>query len=71
LVWLILRNDHILKVFEKRMLRRIFEPKSDKIIEGCRKLHNEERHNLYYSPNIIRLIKPRRIQLAGHVAYME
>jgi hypothetical protein len=50
-------------VFENRVLRRIFGPKGD-----LRKLHNEEHHNLYSSPYIIRQIKSRRMRLAGHVA---
>jgi hypothetical protein len=50
---LTLREEHILRVFEKRVLRRIFEPKGDEVTGGWRKLHNEELHNLYYSPSII------------------
>jgi hypothetical protein len=46
-------------VFENRVLRRIFEPKRDELIGDCRKLHNEELHNLYSSPNIIKIIKLR------------
>jgi hypothetical protein len=49
-------------VFENRMLRGIFGPKRDKVIGGRRKLHNEELHNLYCSPNIIRIIKSRRMR---------
>jgi len=56
-------------VFEKRVLRRIFGPKRDEIGE-LRKLHNEELNNLYSSPNIIRVIKSRRMRLAGHAALM-
>jgi hypothetical protein len=51
-------------------LRRIFGPKRDEVIGGWRKLHNEELHNLYSSPSIIRMIKSRRMRLAGHVARM-
>jgi hypothetical protein len=47
---------------------RIFEPKRDRVTGGWRKLHNEELHNLYSSPNIIRIIKSRRMRWAGHVA---
>jgi hypothetical protein len=65
-----LREEHRLKLFENRVLRRIFEPKWDEIIESRRKLHNEELHNLYSSPNIIRMIKSRRMRLAGNVALM-
>jgi hypothetical protein len=57
-------------VFENRVLRRIFGPKSDKVTEDWRKLHNEERHNFYSSSNIIRMIKSRRMKWAGHVARM-
>jgi hypothetical protein len=57
-------------VFENRVLSRIFGPKRDEIIESWRKLHNEELHNLYSSPNMIRIIKPRRMRWAGHVASM-
>jgi hypothetical protein len=52
------------------VLRRIFGPKRDEIIIGWRRLHNEELHNLYSSPNIIRMIKSRRMSWAGHVAQM-
>jgi hypothetical protein len=55
-------------VFENRVLRRIFGPKRDEVTEGWRKLHNEDLHNLYSSPNIIRMVKSRRIGWAGHVA---
>jgi hypothetical protein len=48
-----LRNEHWLRVFENRVLRRIFGPERDDVTEGWRKLHNEEIHNLYSSPNII------------------
>jgi hypothetical protein len=58
------------KVFENRVLRRIFGPKRDGVIGGWRKLHNEELHNLYCSPSIIRMIKSRRTRWAGHVARM-
>jgi hypothetical protein len=53
------------------MLRRIFGPKRDGVTGGWRKLHNEELHNLYSSPSIIRIIKSRRMRWAGHVARME
>jgi hypothetical protein len=52
-------------------LRRIFGPKRDEVTEGWRKLHNEELHNLYSSPSIIRMIKSRRMRWAGHVARMK
>jgi hypothetical protein len=58
---LTLREEHRLRVFENRVLRRIFGPKMDEVTGGWRKLHNEEHHNLYSSPSIIRMIKSRRI----------
>jgi hypothetical protein len=57
-----------MKVFENRVLRRIFEPKRDEVMGGWRKLHNEELHNSYCSPSIIRMIKSRRMSWAGHVS---
>jgi hypothetical protein len=63
-----LRQKHRLKVFENRVLRRIFGPKWDEVTGKWRKLHNEELHDLYSSPNIVRVIKLRRMRLAGHVA---
>jgi hypothetical protein len=57
-------------VFENRVLRRIFGPKGNGVTGGWRKLHNEELHNLYSSPSIIRIIKSRRMRWAGHVARM-
>jgi hypothetical protein len=55
-------------VLQNRVLRRIFGPKRDEVMGGWRKLHNEELHNLYSSPSIIRMIKSRRLRRAGHVA---
>jgi hypothetical protein len=57
-------------VFEIRVLRRIFGPKRDEVTEKLRKLHNEELRDLYSSPSIISIIKPRRMRWAGHVARM-
>jgi hypothetical protein len=57
-------------VFENRVLRRIFGPRRDEVTGDWRKLLNEELHNLYSSPNIIRMIKSRRMRCAGHVARM-
>jgi hypothetical protein len=64
-----LREEHRLRVFENRVLRRIFGPKSEE--DGSwRKLHNDEIQSLYSSPNIVRMIKSRRMRWAGHVARM-
>jgi hypothetical protein len=63
------REEHGLRVFEIRMLRNIFGPKREE--DGSwGKLHNNELHNLYSSPNIVRVIKARRMRWAGHVACM-
>jgi hypothetical protein len=62
-------EEHKLLVFESRVLR-IFGRKGDRVTGGWRKLHNEELHNLYTSPSIIRIIKSRRMRLAGHAARM-
>jgi hypothetical protein len=67
---LTLREEHRLGVFENRMLRRIFGPKRDEVTGEWRKLRNEELHELYSSPSIIRIIKARRMRWAGHVARM-
>jgi hypothetical protein len=64
-------EEHRLRVCENRMVRSIFEPKRDEVIGGWRKLHNEELHNLYSSPSIIRMIKSRRMRWRGHAAGME
>jgi hypothetical protein len=58
-------------VFENRVLRRIFGPKWDEVTGDWRRLHNEELHNLYPSPSIITIIKPRRMRWAGYVARMD
>jgi hypothetical protein len=57
-------------VFENRVLKIIFGHKREEVKGGCRKLNNEELHNLYTSPNIIRVINSRRMRWAGHVARM-
>jgi hypothetical protein len=67
---LALREEHRLRVFENRVLRRIFGPKRDEVTGEWRKLHNEELCDLYSSPSIIRIIKPRRMRWAGHLARM-
>jgi hypothetical protein len=55
-------------VFENRVLRRIFGPKRDHVTGDCRKLHNEELHNLYSSPNVIIMIKSRRMRFTWYIA---
>jgi hypothetical protein len=67
---LTLEKEHRLRLFESRVLRRIYGPKKDEVIGCWRKLHNEELQNLCSSPSIIRMIKPRRMRLAGYVAHM-
>ena len=67
---LTLREESRLKVFENRILRRIFVSKRDENGE-LRRLHNEELHSWYRSPYIVRVIKSRRLRWAGHVARME
>jgi hypothetical protein len=67
---LTLREEHTLRVFEKRVLRRIFGPKRDEETGEWRKLHNEELRYLYSSPSIIRIMKSRRMTWTGHVARM-
>jgi hypothetical protein len=64
---LTLREEHRLRVFENRMLRRIFGPKRDEMIGGWGKLRNEEIHNLYCSPIINRTINSRTMRWAAHV----
>jgi hypothetical protein len=66
--FLILREEHRLRVFDNRVLRRIFGPKRDEMTGEWRKLHDEEFSDLYCSPSIIRIIKSRRMRRAGHVA---
>jgi hypothetical protein len=63
-------NKHRLRVFENRVLRRIFGPKRDEVTGEWRKLHSEEFHNLYSSPDIVRQVKSRLMRWAGHVARM-
>jgi hypothetical protein len=58
-------------VFENRLLRRIFGPKREEVAGGWRRLHNEELHNLYTSPNTIWVTKSRKMKWADHVARME
>jgi hypothetical protein len=65
-----LREEHRLRVFENKVLRRIFGPKRDEVTGGWRKLHSEELRALYSSPGIVRVIRARRMRWAGHVARM-
>jgi hypothetical protein len=65
---LTLRKEHRLRVFDNRVLKRIFGLKRDEVMGGWRKLHNEELHNLYSSPHIVRMMKSRRMRQAGDVA---
>ena len=67
---LTLREERRLTVFENRVLRRIFGPKRDEVTGEWRKLHNEELTDLYFSPNIVQVIKSRRERWVGHVARM-
>jgi hypothetical protein len=67
---LTLREEHRLRVFEDRVLRKIFGLKRDEVTGEWRKLHKEELRDLYSSASTIRIIKSRRIRWAGHVARM-
>ena len=68
---LTLREEHRLRVSENRVLRRIFGSKRNGVTGEWRKLHNEALNDLYCSPNIVRVIKSRRMRWAGHVAHTE
>ena len=63
-----LREERKLRVFENMVLRRIFGPRREEVTGEWRRLHNEELNDLYSSPNIVRVIKSRRMRWAGHVA---
>jgi len=67
---LTLTEERKLRVFENMVLRRIFGPRRDEVTGEWRRFHNEELNDLYSSPNIVRLIKLRRMRWAGHVAHM-
>jgi hypothetical protein len=65
-----LTEERRLRVFENRVLRRVFGPKRDEVTGKWRKLHNEELNDLYSLPNIVRVVKSRRMRWAGDVARM-
>ena len=67
---LTLREERRLRVFENRVLRRVFGPKRDKVTGEWRKLHNEEFRDLYSLPNIVQVVKSNGMRWAGHVARM-
>jgi len=67
---LTLREERELRVFENRVLRRIFGPRRDEVTGEWSRIHNEELNDLYSSPNIVRVTKSRRMNWAGHVARM-
>jgi hypothetical protein len=67
---LVFREEHRLRVFENMVLRRIFGLKREEVTGGQREQHDEELHNLYSSPNNIRVIRSRRVRWLGHVACM-
>jgi hypothetical protein len=69
--FLTLREQHRLRVFENRVLRRIFGPRRVEVTGEWSKLHNEELRDLYFSPSIIRIMKSRRMRWARHVTRME
>jgi len=70
MVGVTLREERKLRVFENRVLKRIFGPRRDEVTGEWRRLHNEELNDLYSSPNIVRVIKSKRMRWAGHVARM-
>jgi hypothetical protein len=65
---LTLKEEHRLRVYENRVLRRMFGRKGEEVSGGCRRQHNEALRNLYASPHIIRVIKSRRMRWVDHVA---
>jgi len=67
---LTLREERKLKVLMNMVLKRIFGPRRDEVMGGWRRLHNKKLNYLYSSPNIVRVIKSRRMRWAGHVAHM-
>ena len=67
---LTLRKERRLRVFENRVLRKVFGPTRDEVTGEWRKVHNEELNDLYSLPNIVRVVKSRRMRWAGHVVRM-
>jgi hypothetical protein len=67
---LTLREERRLRVFENRVLRNVFGPERDEVTGQWRKLHNKELNDLYSLPNVVRVVKSRRMRWAGHVARM-
>jgi hypothetical protein len=65
------REEHRVRVFKNRVLKRIFEPKREEVAGGWRRLHSKELHNLYASLNIIRVTESRRMRWAGHVTLVQ
>ena len=65
-----MREERKLRVFENKVLRRIFGPRRDEVTGKWKRLHNEEINDLYSSPNVVWVIKPRTMRWAGHVARM-
>ena len=65
-----MREERRLRVFENRVLRKVYGPKRDEVTGEWRRLHNEELNDLYSLPNIVRVVKSRRMRWAGHVARM-
>jgi hypothetical protein len=63
-------GEHILRVIENRVLKRIFVPKWEEVEGGCKRLHDEELYNWFCSPNIIRMPKSRRMRWVGHVTHV-
>jgi hypothetical protein len=68
--YLTLREEHSFRVFEYRVLRRIFGPKTEEMAGGWRKLQNEELRNLYASPNVITVIRSKRMNWTWHLSCM-
>jgi hypothetical protein len=69
--WLVtLKEKHRLRIFDNRMLGGLFGPEREDVMVGLIRVDNEKLHNLYSSPNIVRVIKSWRMKWAGHVEYM-